>query len=50
MSCINKDYGLAVYKIVDGNPVRVSKIVPFDISVFIREVPTGYEVYGNVYP
>lgn len=50
LSCINKDYGLAVYKIVDGNPVRVSKIVPFDISVFIGEVPTGYEVYGNVYP
>ena len=51
LSCINKDYGLAVYKIVDGNPVRVSKIVPFDISVYISIYEQAVdEVYGNVYP
>lgn len=36
LSGVNKDYGLAVYKIADGVPIRVSKIAPFDISVHIK--------------
>lgn len=50
LSCVNKDYGLAVYKISDGNPVRVSKIVPFNVSVLIDIVAGGVQVHGNVYP
>lgn len=51
MSGINRDYGLAVYKIVDGAPVRVSRITPFDVSFYVKlQDRSAIQVYSNIYP